>query len=347
MLPADALISKTASFVCLHEALALRATSARVHVAASAATRQHGSFLFVCGGCCGQRSRSPNCMRMLSCAEKFDAQSGCWERVPDMTEARGCAAAVVLGCRLYVIGGSNGLEALASVERFDSELCCWERLPPMADCRVWPSAGAINGTIYVCAGTDGMYVPHRYVRSVQGFHAESGTWRDLPQMLQGRRSAASAVLLGCLYVCGGSDGKLPLSSVERFDPASWHRKWRALPPMPSGRRHAACCVVGDATLLVIGGEDTSASMTSGLAFDAKTGSWTTLQPQIQLGRWWALALAVAGQPYICGGTDGARALASAEKLIEDEEQWEPASSMLQARCSAVGGVIRGRDLSIW
>jgi len=290
----DELIGRIATFVSLHDALILRATSTRIRVAASAATRQGGSVLVVCGGCHG--------LQTLSFAEKLDPQIGSWEQLPDMDEPRRCAVAVVRGSRMYVIGGSNGSCALASVERFNVELGCWERLQDMPDCRVWACAGNIGGTLYVCAGTDGLSSPHSYVRSMHSFQEDLGVWQTLPPMLHGRRCAVSAVLLGCLYVCGGSNGKLPLRSVERFDPRCKQlSKWTEVAPMPSGRRHATCFVAGEATLFVLGGQDASHCTSSGLAFDARAGSWTTLQPQIALGRWWATSAVVAGQPYICGG----------------------------------------------
>jgi len=229
--------------------------------------------------------------------------------------------------------------ALSSVERFDLELGCWERLQDMPDGRMWACAGNIGRTLYVCAGTDGSSTPHSYVRSTHSFQEDLGVWHTHPPMLQGRRGAVSAVLLGCLYVCGGSNGKLPLRSVERFDPhCKALSKWTEVAPMPSGQRHATCFVAGEATLFVLGGEDTSRCTTSSLAFDARVGSWTTLQPQIALGRWWASSAMEAGQPKYLG---------SVVRFDEEEQRWESVPSLLQARCGAVGGVLACRDLSMW
>jgi len=336
----DELIGRTATFVGLHEARVLRATSTRIRVAASVATRQGGSVLVVCGGCHGTQA--------LSSAEKLDLQIGSWERLPDMNEPRRCAAAFARGSRMYVIGGSDGTRALASVERFDVDPGCWERLQDMPECRVWPCAGSIGGTVYVCAGTSGLSAPHNYVRSMHSFQEDVGVWHALPPMLHGRRCAVSAVLLGCLYVCGGSDGKLPLRSVERFDPCCKElSKWTEVAPMPSGRRHATCFVAGEATLFVLGGEDESQCTSSGFAFDVRVGSWITLQPQIALGRWWATSAMFAGQPYVCGGREGSLGLGSVEKFVEEDQRWEPVPPLLQARCGAVCGVMICRDLSMW
>lgn len=328
----DELIGRTATFVSLHDALVLKATSPRIRVAASAATSRRSSVLVVCGGWHG--------LSALSSGEKLDLQTGSWEQLLDMHEPRRCAVAAVRGSRLYVMGGSDGPRALASVERFDLEFGCWERLQDMPDCRVWACAGNISGTLYVCAGTDGLSVPHNYVRSMYSFQEDLGAWRTLPPMLHSRCCAASAVLLGCLYVCGGSNGKLPLRSVERFDPRCKQlSKWTEVAPMPSGRRHATCFVAGESTLFVIGGESASRCTSSGVAFDARVGSWTTLEPQIALGRWWATSTTVAGQPYICGGLEGSLALGSVERFVEKSRRWEPAPSLLQARFGAVGGVM--------
>jgi len=79
----------------------------------------------------------------------------------------------------------------------------------------------------------------------------------------------------------------------------------------------------------------------------RVGSWTTLQPQIALGRWWATSATVAGQPYICGGMEASLGLGSVERFVEDDQRWEALPSLLQARYGAVCGVLTCRDLSMW
>eukprot|EP00927_Polykrikos_kofoidii_P066594 TRINITY_DN62166_c0_g1_i1.p1 TRINITY_DN62166_c0_g1~~TRINITY_DN62166_c0_g1_i1.p1 ORF type:complete len:377 (-),score=51.17 TRINITY_DN62166_c0_g1_i1:26-1099(-) len=65
----------------------------------------------------------------------------------------------------------------------------------------------------------------------------------------------------------------------------------------------------------------------------------------RLGRWETADAVVGGRLYICGGTQGARALSSVESLdlraAADQRQWETLAPMSQSRCGAVAGGVSG------
>jgi N-acetylneuraminic acid mutarotase len=189
-----------------------------------------------------------------------------------------------------------------------------------------------------------MKIPRTYLKAGERFDVLTNDWKFLPPMLEARICAAAGVLLDKLYVCGGSSGSIPLSSVEAFDPKKM--KWEQLPPMPSARRAAACCAIGNSALCVSGGEDASGNMCSAMLFEAKHCVWTSL-PDMCKGAWWSTAAVSKGVVYIFGGTGGgsdgfARPLERVECFNSTRMEWQLLPSMLQARVSAAAGTVASR-----
>jgi len=333
----EELLVRLAFFICLHEIKAVKSVSLRCRAAANAAslTTISGQCLYVIGGHTigsGVKAVSRDC-------EKYEMGKDAWAEIPPMSVARRCAAAAVASGCIYVLGGTSSDQALKSAERFDAETVSWETLPDLCYSRVWGSAASIAGRVYLCAGSGGMYSPHHYIRTAECFDVSLRRWSELPPMLQGRRCAASAVLHGCLVMCGGSDGGLPLSSAEYFSPDC--NRWRPLPPMPSGRRNAACCARGE-KLYVIGGEDGVAACDA-MMFDASTQVWTYFKANLLNSRWWAVAAVISENLLVCGGTDGAAPLSSAEVYDEEMGMWRPLPRMTRPRNVAVGRALFQRE----
>jgi hypothetical protein len=105
------LITRVASFVCVREAMMLMATASQVREAVLPATHaSKNCAIFVCGGGHGNMT--------LKSVERYLPAERKWEQMPDMSQRRRCAAAVVMMSHLYILGGSNGARVLNSVERF-------------------------------------------------------------------------------------------------------------------------------------------------------------------------------------------------------------------------------------
>lgn len=60
------------------------------------------------------KDQSTNCLKT---AERFNFQTGEWEMLPEMNEARRALAAVALPDGIYAIGGYDGKQYLSSVEK--------------------------------------------------------------------------------------------------------------------------------------------------------------------------------------------------------------------------------------
>lgn len=321
----------------LHEARALGVASPRFRRAVAPVAMTAGARFYVCGGASGSKT--------LRSAERYDPKSQQWESLPPMGEARRCAAAAAAGGLLYICGGSDGSTAMVSAERLDVETGTWEQLAAMSTGRVWASAGAIDGRVYVCGGSQTVTMPHGFLRSAECFCPEAGQWLPLPPMQVARRCAMAAVVRGCLYVCGGSQGLGPLASVERYVPRVGN--WEALAPMPEARRNAACCAAAG-KVYIFGGEHQPSSSRV-LRLDPETWQWEKLLTETDADkvRWWGVAGAIEGRIHFCGGTDGACAFNSAESLDPARGVWEALPPPRQGRVAAASVVIADRDTSMF
>ena len=92
-------------------------------------------------------------------------------------------------------------------------------------------------------------------------------------MSTARSAPAAAVFDGKLYLMGGYDGRNPLSSVERYDPAK--NTWEAVAPMFTARGGSAAAVV-DGKLYVMGGYDGRNRLSSVERFDPARNEWVAM-----------------------------------------------------------------------
>ncbi|KXZ45240.1 hypothetical protein GPECTOR_57g530 [Gonium pectorale] len=158
------------------------------------------------------------------------AATPAWRRGPDMVLPRSAHACVVLGGRVYALGGAGGgggsggsgsggggggLRGSGSAgggggggggthrsgEVLDLGSGCWQLLGAgMATERKYLAAAAHGGRIYVCGGVSDS---RSRLSSLEALDPREGRWRSLPPMAAPRSSHAMAALGGCLYVAGG------------------------------------------------------------------------------------------------------------------------------------------------
>lgn len=231
--------------------------------------------VYVCGGF-GAFGRA---------AARFSPSRHKWEHVPSMGTQRGCAAAAVIGQRLYICGGQDDVQTWRSTELFDARedggRGAWKPLPAMSAQRRNCFAAAVGGQLLVGGGFDLPVnmdsVPTKVTHnSAEQLCFASGLWKAVPPMLSPRACAAAAVLRGQVYLCGGTMGNMPVSSVERFDPIQG--TWYSCPSMPRCRSmHAAVAIAGQ--IYICGGWQESPPVlpeSTMDCFDPDTGVWEAL-----------------------------------------------------------------------
>ena len=115
-----------------------------------------------------------------------------------------------------------------------------------ATCMAQVSPAMVRPKVFVWGGD---LLPSQ--EAVEMFDPVSNTGDTFSSSVEYRPAAASVVINGRMYVCGGlSRINSPTASLDCFDPVSGI--WQILPPMSQGRHGHAASVVG-ARLYVCGG----------------------------------------------------------------------------------------------
>src|SRR6202008_186461 len=85
--------------------------------------------------------------------QRYDPSADRWSVLAALSTRRDHVAAVVLGGKIYALGGRLGAgSAFNSVEIYDPEANTWSPGVPMQDTRAGFGAVVIDGEIYVCGG---------------------------------------------------------------------------------------------------------------------------------------------------------------------------------------------------
>eukprot|EP00927_Polykrikos_kofoidii_P056158 TRINITY_DN50322_c0_g1_i1.p1 TRINITY_DN50322_c0_g1~~TRINITY_DN50322_c0_g1_i1.p1 ORF type:complete len:418 (-),score=60.76 TRINITY_DN50322_c0_g1_i1:275-1528(-) len=152
---------------------------------------------------------------------------------------------------------------------------------------------------------------------------------------------------GHVYVCGGFEGTLALSSTERFDPAS--QLWEAVPPMVEARQYT-CSAVVSGRIYVCGGWGGPRPVSSVERLDPVHRTWEAMPPML-VARWGAAAGVVSGKLHICGGLDETRQPLSSVERLElasgfadsngDSPLWESMPAMSERRGWPAAGALAG------
>lgn len=206
----------------------------------------------------------------------------------------------------------------------------------------------------------------RAVALTAGTFAGPTAMRTLREVSRGVLPAVTDIIgslcPGKVYVCGGFEPPMALSSVERLDPAS--RVWEVLTPMVEARQYT-CAGVVSSRIFVCGGWGGPQPVNTVESYDPHVGSWEAMPPML-VARWGAAAGVVDGRLHICGGLDeGRQPLSSVERFTPPsashrwlgtsrggggENYWEAVPAMAEPRgwpaASVLGGylyVCGGRD----
>lgn len=186
---------------------------------------------------------------------RYDVATRRWEELPPMAEPRGGHAAVVVGDRIYVLGGRTSLvfggrtSSVGLVEAFDTRAKRWSRVTTLPDPRDHVGAAAIGSDVYVFGGrrADG-----KVVARLDRLDVSTGAWtrlRDAPEATSGIALLAGP---GYLYTAGGErplEGQV-LSGAWGFEPSVG--EWFDLPRL-ARPLHGYAAAIHDGRVHVFGG----------------------------------------------------------------------------------------------
>jgi len=104
----------------------------------------------------------------LKTVEIYDPETDTWEQKTEMPGPRFGGAAVIIGQKIYVIGGAMGYDAQSVVEVYDPVSDTWSTGTSLPEPRIG-SASTIKGKIYFTGGMLTVTPPHPAVAWVEEY----------------------------------------------------------------------------------------------------------------------------------------------------------------------------------
>ena len=194
-----------------------------------------------------------------------------WRALAPMPTARGAAAAIAVGDRIFVIGGAamhpgapetavmpgRPHRSLGTVEEYDPATNAWRRRAEMPTARNHHAIGEAAGRIYVIGGRIGaaFMTSASNTDLVEEYDPAADRWGAVRARMPTPRSAVAwGQHGGRIYVAGGEfqDARMAAAyrAVEAFEPAT--NRWFTMPSMAVARHGLAGAVIGDRLHLVSG-----------------------------------------------------------------------------------------------
>jgi N-acetylneuraminic acid mutarotase len=206
----------------------------------------------------------------LDDAWEYTPATDSWKALAPMPTRRNAAAAVTVGGKIYVMGGTGLLPGapnpspvgqlivLGTNEVYDPATDKWETKRPAPTPRNHPAIGAVGGKIYLIGGRAGHNNVANMISSpsdvVEEYDPATDRWNAMSKMPTARSGHGWATYQGRIYVAGGEIRDYHLDAVFRdfevFDPAL--NQWFRLPPMTIARHGVNVAVLGN-RIHVIGG----------------------------------------------------------------------------------------------
>jgi hypothetical protein len=187
----------------------------------------------------------------INSIEAFDPGTNTSSIVTPMNHVGSMVAAVELGNKLYVMGGSFGRGLIA--ETYDLSLNTWQALPNLARLTYSAGAAVYEGKVWMIGGTN----PDtgEVYAEVDAYDPETNTWSVMPPMPAPRSSSAAVVVGDTLYVIGGfTPGIGGLSTVLKYHPTTG---WVAGPDLNVARTSPAGALL-NGHIYAVGGVELTA-----------------------------------------------------------------------------------------
>nr|XP_033817208.1 influenza virus NS1A-binding protein [Geotrypetes seraphini] len=210
-------------------------------------------------------------------------------------------------------------------------------MAPMQYARSGLGTAELNGKLIAAGG----YNREECLRTVECYSPQMDNWTFIAPMRTPRARFQMAVLMGQLYVVGGSNGHSDdLSCGEMYDPNE--DDWTPVPELRTNRCNAGVCAL-NGKLFVVGGSDPYGQ--KGLKncdiFDPVTRSWTS-GTSLNIRRHQSAVCELDGYLYIIGGAESWNCLNTVERYNPDNNTWTLIAPMNVARRGAGVAVHDGK-----
>lgn len=235
---------------------------------------------------------------------EYNPASDTWMAKKQMTTERGNVATAVYQNKIYVIGGSGGLNQV-----YDPATDTWENRASMPAIRNYLEANVVNGKIYLIGGDivdeSGAYAIPTGVNEV--YDPANDSWTTKTPMPIGVYAYASAVVDTKIYFMGGIGSDAPdvkpnLNQIYDTITDNWSFGSPVPTPVSSAQAGATSGVLAPKRIYVIGGRDPSSNdgVSLNQVYNPQNDSWTTGSP-MPTGRFQFHMTVLNDQIYAMGG----------------------------------------------
>ncbi|CAH8535398.1 unnamed protein product [Schistosoma turkestanicum] len=162
------------------------------------------------------------------------------------------AGCVLVGTRVYVIGGYDGNFSLKSTLCYDFEVeSGWYEVSCMYEKRYYVSVTYANDYIYALGGHNGEYEGR--LNSAERYLLKENLWQTISSMNCIRSDAAAGELNTKIYIFGGYDGRAYLDSMEYYEPCT--NQWTLINHRMNSPKSGASLIQYNHCLYIIGGNN--------------------------------------------------------------------------------------------
>ncbi|KAM6963265.1 influenza virus NS1A-binding protein homolog A isoform 1-T2 [Aplochiton taeniatus] len=210
-------------------------------------------------------------------------------------------------------------------------------LAPMHYARSGLGTASMDGRLIAAGG----YNREECLRTVECYDPKEESWTFIAPMRTPRARFQMAVLMGQLYVMGGSNGHSDeLSCGETYNLQA--NEWTQVPELRTNRCNAGVCALNN-KLFVVGGSDPCGQ--KGLkncdSFDPVAKTWNNCAP-LNIRRHQAAVCELDGFMYVIGGAESWNCLNSVERYNPENNTWTLIAPMNVARRGAGVAVYQGQ-----
>ena len=271
-------------------------------------------------------------------AEIYDPRTGSWTATePVITSDIQVTATRLLDGRVLVTSGGGDPSAPPTADLYDPTTGTWAATGALETPR-WNASATLlpDGKVLVAGGDTFTHFFNPSVATSELYDPVTGSWTATGS-LGTARSGHTATLLpdGRVMVAGGINLNDTLSyrlaSAELYDPATG--TWAPTGDMTEARESHTATLLGDGTVLAVGGWGEEAISASAELYDPTTGAWIAAgSPGTQFDGFTATLLS-DGRVLVAGGMDSQQPTAKASTIIYDPDtgRWAATADMIQGR----------------
>lgn len=157
-------------------------------------------------------------------ASTYDPVANAWEQIPPLPMPRHHCIAAVVNDLIYIVSGRDVVISEVHTESFvyDPVSQSYEEVAPILTPRGGAAGGELGGRIFVFGGEGNVDDPNGIFHEAEVYDPASDSWQTLPDMNVPRHGFGAAIILGKIYLPGGSTSQgidvTPTHSVFYFEP---------------------------------------------------------------------------------------------------------------------------------